>query len=140
MLSFRNACVALVLSLVTLPGFAESTETDQFSSLDCEHPVESGRRTVKSALGDLYLNGANAGEIKSASAALDGLVTNATYCQVKLQSQLEPPDRTLIAEWRSLHQWLNRIADTLQISVSDPQETRWRDEYTLFAEIYEFAP
>lgn len=120
--------------------FPASAKDQKKWALDCADPVESGRRTIKSTLGGLYMNGADAGQIKNASITLDDLVTNATYCQVKLQSQTERADQMLIAEWRSLHQWLNRIADTLHISVSNPTETRWRDEYTLFAEVYEFTP
>ena len=137
---FKLLFNALLLGIYLLPIAPIMAEDGLEGALDCADPVESGRRTIKDALGILYNDGANAGEIKNASRTLDGLVTNSTYCQVFLQSQPEHADRMLIAEWRSLHQWLNRIADTLHASVSNPSETRWRDEYSLFAEVYEFTP
>ena len=137
---FKLLFNVFLLGICLLAIAPSSAEDKHEGALDCNDPVASGRRTIKGALGNLYANGANAGEISNASVTLDGLVTNATYCQVFLQSQAERADRMLIAEWRSLHQWLNRIADTLHMSTSDPSETRWRDEYSLFAEVYEFKP
>ena len=138
---FLSAAAILLACLVTANlSQAEEQEFVELSSLDCAAPVQSGSNSVKHALGHLYLNGASHAELTIASRRVNGLITHATYCQVELQSQAERADHMLIAEWRSLYQWLGRLADTLQMGLSDPEDKRWLAEYTLFAEVYEFTP
>ncbi|MGR8949612.1 MAG: hypothetical protein ACU84Q_16335 [Gammaproteobacteria bacterium] len=130
-----------ICALAALPLSATAAQADEGATkLDCADPVNSGRRVVKNTIGPMYLNGANDSQLKTAATSIDAFVTGATYCQMELQSRPERVSGELIAEWRSLNQWLHRLADTLSFTLTDPLDLRWRNEYTLFAEIYEFEP
>ena len=109
-------------------------------SLECGDPVIAGREAVKETVGPLYANGADQPQLQTAANQVDRLITDATYCRIALQSGPEPKNHDTIGEWSSLHQWLNRLADMLLRSASEAGHVGWRDEYTLFAEIYEFEP
>ena len=129
-----SACTAIALTT------SAATKDDGRLKLDCADPVNSGRHVVKETVGPIYVSGADDSQLKTAAAAMDSFVTGAAYCQMELQSRPEKVSSDLIAEWRSLNQWLNRLADRLDHSVIDPSNLGWRDEYSLFAEVYEFEP
>ncbi|MEM7466202.1 MAG: hypothetical protein AAF387_04890 [Pseudomonadota bacterium] len=125
---------------VFLFATAVAQAEDEKLNLDCADPVNSGRMAVKKTVGPLFANGADQAQLETAATALDKLVTGAAYCQIELQSSTKKVSGIVIAEWRSLNQWFNRLADTFSLSVAKPSEPKWRDEYILFAEVYEFEP
>ena len=129
-----SLCAAITISV------SAATKDNEPSKLDCADPVNSGRLVVKETVGPMYVSGADDSQLKTAAAAMDSFVTGAAYCQMELQSRPERVSSDLIAEWRSLNQWLNRLADRLDSGVTNPKDLGWRDEYSLFAEIYEFEP
>lgn len=136
-----------VMGLLFLsPAVAEQTTNPSdegqsaVQSFDCKDPVSGAQRAVKDTVGPLYANGADQVQLESAANQLDRFITDATYCRIALQSSAQRADPAIIGEWLSLHQWLNRLADTFARSASDSTYTKWKDEYTLFAEVYEFEP
>ena len=139
MTNLMRALIFSVCAAIAMTSSAATKDDDRLK-LDCADPVNSGRHVVKETVGPIYVSGADDSQLKTAAAAMDSFVTGAAYCQMELQSRPEKVSGDLIAEWRSLNQWLNRLADRLDSSVMDPNNLGWRDEYSLFAEVYEFEP
>ena len=98
------------------------------------------KSAIKETLGPLYANGADLPQLKTAADRVGKFVTDATYCRLSLQSGARDVTRETVAEWSSLHQWLNRLVDMLETSVHQSDSEIWKDEYLLFAEVYEFEP
>jgi len=121
------------------PGYLEDREKSS-QGLDCNDPVNSARATIKETVGPLYAKGADLPQLKTTANQIDRFITDATYCRVALQSGPRKVSSAIIGEWSSLQQWLNRLANTFHLSASEAGHVGWRDEYTLFAEIYEFEP
>lgn len=130
-----------VIANTTVDSTDSSAEQHEGSHLvNCEDPVNSARQEIKDAVGPLYANGAAQSELELVANRIDKFITSATYCRMTLQSASQRAKPETIGEWISLQQWLNRLADTFARSASDSEYTNWKDEYTLFAEIYEFEP
>lgn len=138
--------IFLAITLLIIATVANALETDvgdaatHPESLDCADPVNAARSAIKQTLGPLYANGADQPKLKSAGRQIDQYIADATYCRMTLQSGAVAASQSTIGEWLSLQQWLNRMADTVANSAANIDDNRWRDEYTLFAEIYEFEP
>lgn len=138
--SISLMCFFLLALPVTAAETEDKLEQQNTTSINCEDPVNAARQEIKDTVGPLYANGAAQPELQIAANRIDKFITSATYCRMALQSGSGRAKPETIGEWISLQQWLNRLADTFSRSASDSEYTNWKDEYTLFAEVYEFEP
>ena len=135
----RSALFVIMFLLVgTSPAMADDKPSPRF---DCNNPLQSAPIAVKQALGDLYRVEPSAAQLNAASAALNDLMSAASYCRIEAQSPIAHTDARadgdLTREWLSLHMWINRIADFVYLNAKGRTHVNWKQEYADFAALYE---
>lgn len=108
------------------------------SMLDCADPLMSGPAAVQRILGGLYRVEADERQLAAAKVELQRLAATVTYCRVWVQSPSSGSNRQTAAEWVSLFQWINRLADFVSLRANGGDRVDWKDDYADFAALYEF--
>jgi hypothetical protein len=129
--------LAIISGSITY-AFAASDSEEKAKHLDCADPLKGAPLAVKNALGHLYRKQAPAEKLTEAHVALTSLVAQSTNCRINVQSSGKASDRSLVREWVSLHDWINRLADFVYLESIGRRRVDWQLEYADFAKIYEF--
>lgn len=133
-ITFAGRILLLCLCAASHDALAEPTK----SKLDCADPFISGPAAVKHILGGLYRAEADKQRLIAAAAALQELAATVTYCRIWAQSPSSGSNRRTAAEWVSLFQWVNRLADFVSLQAQGDDRADWKGDYAVFAELYEF--
>ena len=117
-------------------GAAESV----VESAGCGHTVESVPHTVQTIVTPAYAGAAGV-NLKDVARQMEILMLEAGHCQALTQSfENKSKDKEAqLTEWHSLNQWLYRLANFLGLNSRGDVSIDWREEYKLFAEVYELS-
>lgn len=132
--------MALLLGSVYLPCTA--AEGEENNQAGCAENADDMAQRVKQLLNQRYVARANGEAMRPALAQVEQLLLEAGHCSTSARSHnTEVGNRQRnIMEWHSVNQWLNRLVGVLALNVGGDESADWRDEYELFAEVYEFSP
>tara|TARA_A100001037_G_C15026073_1_gene578688 strand:+ start:467 stop:889 length:423 start_codon:yes stop_codon:yes gene_type:complete len=110
-------------------------------SSTCPENADGIAAEVKTILGTPYKNGITTPS-KSHKAALQELLVNAGHCAAVARSfGTESNNRHQnIMEWHAINQWLDRLVSFVHLNEKGDLSINWRQEYEIFAEVYEFEP
>ena len=110
-------------------------------SSTCPENADGIAAEVKTILGPLYEVGTTSPS-KANKAALQKLLVNAGHCAAVARSfGTESNNRhNNIMEWHAINQWLDRLASFVHLNEQGDFSIDWRQEYEVFAEVYEFEP
>ncbi len=132
----RCLCASLVPVLFTSALFAAGDPTE------CPLNAEGVAPQVKTILGPRY--GAADGDhgLADSFREMEILLLQAGHCSAAARSHGNAAlDRERnIMEWHSLNQWLERLVGIMRRNTRGDLTASWRDEYSLFAQVYEFEP
>ncbi|MFT4564102.1 MAG: hypothetical protein ACI9BW_003864 [Gammaproteobacteria bacterium] len=134
----RTMLATILLLSVVSSGSVSAADDEPRKHLDCSDPLKAAPAAVKGALGHLYHKEASIEKLVEAHAALNSLVSDATNCRLNAQSAARGSDGTLVREWISLHDWINRLADFVYLKSIGRGRANWEIEYADFAKLYEF--
>ncbi|MEQ8497245.1 MAG: hypothetical protein RLW42_23755, partial [Gammaproteobacteria bacterium] len=97
---------------------------------------------IKAVLGPRYAGSDDAAALGASFRELEVLLLDIGHCRAVVQSGERPDaDRQAhIGEWHSLNQWLYRLVNFVGQNARGDDSVSWREEYALFAEVYEFEP
>lgn len=128
-------CVALALMLTVAAAMAQSARS-------CAVNADDVAVRVKAILGPSYASAPDSATLAANHGELERLLLEAGHCSASARSHdTQVADRQRnIMEWHSVNQWLNRLVGVMALNTRGDMSSDWRDEYTLFAEIYEFEP
>lgn len=121
-----------------LAPLAASAEDDE----GCAHRAIDVAPRIKAVLGPRYAAPGDDAALADTHRELSALLIEIGHCRAVAQSIEHPGvDRqTEIMEWHTLNQWLYRLTNFVELNVRGDRSVDWRDEYSLFAEVYEFEP
>ncbi|MEX2479587.1 MAG: hypothetical protein WD928_01885 [Gammaproteobacteria bacterium] len=108
----------------------------------CAYAAADVAPRIKTVLGPRYGAAEDLEALSGSFRELEILLLEIGHCRAAAQSG-EVPDahrQEHVAEWHSLNQWLYRLANFVGLNARGDTSVSWRDEYALFAEIYEFEP
>jgi hypothetical protein len=108
----------------------------------CAYSAVEVAPRLKEVLGPRYVIAENAEALKATHRELEVLLLEIGHCRAVAQSAEIPDDNRQqhVAEWHALNQWLDRLVNFVGLNSRGDSSVSWRDEYALFAEIYEFEP
>ena len=130
----RAVYVVLLLCPMAMP-LARDANGCAYSALDVAP-------RIKTVLGPLYAAAENVETLAATHRELAELLLEIGHCRAVAQSGEIPDDHRQehVAEWHALNQWLDRLVNFVGLNARGDTSVSWRDEYALFAEIYEFEP
>lgn len=130
--------VVILAGLLTSAG-AALAETD-LKGAGCDHTIVSVPQTVQAILTPAY-TGAAGVNLKDVARKMEILMLEAGHCRAITQSFENQSDTkaTELIEWHSLNQWLYRLANFVGLNSRGDNSIDWREEYKLFAEVYELS-
>ncbi|MEQ8662579.1 MAG: hypothetical protein RLW62_17340 [Gammaproteobacteria bacterium] len=135
-------CPARYPVLVVLLATALSAGAWDDVGNGCPYTADDVAPRIKALLGPHYASGGDAATLTSSFRELEVLLLDIGHCRAVVQSG-ERPDaerQAHIGEWHSLNQWLYRLVNFVGLNARGDDSVSWRDEYALFAEVYEFEP
>ena len=108
----------------------------------CPYTADDVAPRIKAVLGPRYATSDDATALEASFRELEVLLLDIGHCRAVVQSGERPDgDRQAhIGEWHSLNQWLYRLVNFVGQNARGDDSVSWRDEYALFAEVYEFEP
>jgi|GEM_PF-3152239 hypothetical protein len=108
----------------------------------CGKDADDFSAQVKVVLGPIYAQPDDLKRIQAGMAQLTDLLSMAAHCSSQARAPGESGEERnrKIMGWHSMNQWLDRLVSRVGISARDGNDLSWRDEYELFAEVYEFKP
>ncbi|MGE0485709.1 MAG: hypothetical protein AB7Q81_16305 [Gammaproteobacteria bacterium] len=131
-------CLALAGCLFA--NGARAAEEDE----GCAHHAIDVAPRIKAVLGPHYANAAvDAAALQASFRELEILLLEIGHCRAAAQSieHAAGDDRQAeITEWHTLNQWLYRLVNFVGLNARGDTSVDWRDEYSMFAEVYEFEP
>ncbi|MCA8967185.1 MAG: hypothetical protein H6977_19030 [Gammaproteobacteria bacterium] len=137
-MTVRPALVfAFVGCLLAHPAWA--AEEDE----GCAHHAIDVAPRIKAVLGPHYAKPVvDPGTLQTSFRELEILLLEIGHCRAAAQSiEHAGGDRQAeITEWHTLNQWLYRLVNFVGLNARGDTSVDWRDEYSLFAEVYEFEP
>lgn len=125
--------------LVLIASCGGIAAADPAGGPGCQHTYATVPGSVRTILEPFYTGTSPADELAGASARLRTLMTEANLCRVMIMT----PDNDSaskqhdIMEWHSLNQWLERLTNFVGLNATGHTNVNWREEYELFAEVYE---
>ena len=136
----------VVLLLLCSIAFAVPAEDKQAAGdLDCADPLNSAPIAVRGILDPLYNGRVAKDQLVNASNRLYDLSNAAGVCQIEMYlgatASTDSGDKNHqwnAVEWRSLNQWLSRLANIVGLRATGADHLDWKYKYAQFAEIYEF--
>lgn len=130
------------LALVFAALLCANTLCAEEMSEDCVVNADGITVQIKSILSPLYVAADDLTALKAGIDKLETLLLHAGHCTATARSAgTEVGDRERnIMEWHSMNQWLGRLVGSAALYARGRGDADWRDEYNLFAEIYDFTP
>jgi len=127
-MKFRGVATALVCVLSAGVGQAQ----------DCGHSVTGVPEEIKGILSPAY---AGEADLQAIAKQMNVLMLEAAHCQAAAQSIIgrSRESEAEIVEWHSLNQWLYRLTNFVNLNANGDNSIDWRDEFKVFAEVYELA-
>ena len=131
----RRAVYCVLLSCPLAMPMAEDANGCAYAALDVAP-------RIKTVLGPQYAAAENVATLAATHRELAALLLDIGHCRAVAQSAEIPDDNRQehVAEWHALNQWLDRLVNFVGLNARGDASVSWRDEYALFAEIYEFEP
>lgn len=132
----RFARYGVAGALLALAAGAASAQDDDVA---CPHSLETVPASIRTILGPYYTGATPESGIGDASVELQSLMNEANVCRLIVMGpeNASPTKQRDIMEWQSLNQWLTRLVNFTGLNSKGHTNVNWRDEYELFAEIYE---
>ena len=120
------------------PWSASAEEADW----TCPANAEGIASRVRELLSVDFHNGNDQHGLDENFRQLEIMSLHSGHCSAAARSTgRETPGRdNNIEEWHAMNQWLSRLVNVMGLNVRGDIRRTWRDEYELFAEIYEFDP
>ena len=112
----------------------------EFSVDSCGPTTDGVTAEIKKILGKQFASSTDS-DMQTQHNELEALLVTVGHCSAVVRSNgVENQNREMvIREWHSINQWLSRLTGAVGLTVLG-QDGGWREEYALFAEIYEFTP
>jgi hypothetical protein len=106
---------------------------------ECVHTVASVPKSVHDILNPLYTGSPTQVSLAAASEQLQTLMSQANFCRIFV---VHDPQRNDARNqdnmaWKSLNQWLVRLSNFVTLNANGHDDRDWKDEYEVFAELYE---
>jgi hypothetical protein len=131
-------CFALAGWLCAIAAWA--AEEDE----GCAHHAVDVAPRIKAVLGPHYAKAADdSAALQTSFRELEILLLEIGHCRAAAQSiehAASDGRQAEIMEWHTLNQWLYRLVNFVGLNARGDNSVNWRDEYSLFAEVYEFEP
>lgn len=137
--SFRQ--VALYAGLLAM-AFAVFAEEDAADGSGCDHTVDTVPKSIQDILNPIYTGSPTEDRLSAASKQLETLMSQANFCRIFVVQDHNvsgPSDEKnrVNMEWKSLNQWLVRLSNFVTLNAKGHKDRDWKEEYELFAEVYE---
>ncbi len=137
----RPIALALVLACCAAPPLSAAEDDD--AAFSCPANADGVAPEVRRLLAAEFAATADDGtKLAENFRNLEILVLQAGHCSASARSTRQDAagrDQNIM-EWHSMNQWLSRIVNIMSLNVRGDRSRDWRDEYALFAEVYEFEP
>lgn len=137
----------VVLALTGINGVQANAEanagaTAQEDSWHCPQNAEGVTDNVRALLSADFHAGEDGASLDASFRELEILTLRSGHCSAAARStgRKTPGRDTNIEEWHAINQWLSRLVNIMGLNVRGDHRRTWRDEYALFAEVYEFEP
>ncbi|MAT65853.1 MAG: hypothetical protein CMN57_09430 [Gammaproteobacteria bacterium] len=129
-------CVLLLLVLSHAGGATEVVGGG------CEYAVGDIAPRIKAVLGPRFAAADDGTALTESFRELELLLLDTGHCRAVVQSaeRNDANRQAHIREWHTLNQWLYRLTNFVGQNSRGDLSVSWRDEYALFAEVYEFEP
>jgi len=137
---FKIAVKITGLALVAL--CASNVSAADEATTACVLNAEGMAPRVQAILGTHFKRDGKLQKLQNGRKELAILQTHSGRCSVVSRSH-DPAiaDRHRnISEWHSINLWIGRLMSSVDRSLRTDDAAAWRDEYALFAEVYEFTP
>ena len=138
----RRAQILRTVVVLALAGAMNAPAAEPQDPLHCPPNAEGMTDDLRALLSADFHAADDSAALDGVLRELEVLTLRSGHCSAAARStgRKTPGRDTNIEEWHAINQWLSRLVNIMGLNVRGDHRRTWRDEYALFAEVYEFEP